>query len=282
VRHIDIEELLPHLPVDWEKRAKEALEEVRNAPPDKRSATVNKHARLWHELGNKLGLLSDNKCWYCESREIRSDNPVDHFRPKNRVDGCVGHDGYWWLAFDWHNYRFSCTYCNSRRKDRIGGTTGGKHDAFPILDEAKRVYSETDPISREDPELLDPTNRADPGCLWFEEDGRVVEKYNERQQPVLFRRACTSIELYHLNHVATKEVRKALFRKIRQLVDNGKVYFENWQAGNQAAQVGLDSVIGDLRELINKKTGFSAAARAMLLGLRDAEHPWIDGVITGA
>lgn len=282
MRHINLEELIPHLPADWEKRAKEALDEVRNSPPDKRSDTVNKHASLWRELGTKLSLLSNGKCWYCESREKRSDNPVDHFRPKNAVDGRPNHDGYWWLAFDWHNYRFSCTYCNSRRIDRVGGTSGGKQTSFPLLDEATRVYSEADNIVREDPELLDPTNVTDPGCLWFLEDGRVVEKYNQQRQPVLYRRAQTSIDLYHLNHIDSKEARKALFRKIRNLIDDGDIYFERWQAGNQAAKRGLERTVEELRQLTDKQEEYSAAARAMLLGFRDSDHPWVDGVIIGA
>jgi uncharacterized protein (TIGR02646 family) len=282
VRHINLEELLQYLPADWEQRAQQALDDVRNSPSGKRSIAVNRHARLWHELGDKLAVLSEGKCWYCESREKRSDNPVDHFRPKNRVDGCAGHEGYWWLAFDWHNYRFSCTYCNSRRKDKVGGTRGGKHDAFPILDETRRAYTEKDDIGREDVELLDPTNPADPGGLWYEEDGRVTEKYKQERQPVLFRRAHTSIELYHLNHVASKEARRELCRRIRRLIELGKVHFDDWQAGNRAAKVGLEGVVEELREFIDKKAEHSATARSMLLGLRHPDHPWIDGVIIGA
>src|SRR5262245_47312628 len=95
-------------PVDeWLQPARQALEQIQALKPENRHSEINRRRQLWADLKESLGRLSSKKCWYCESKEIRSDKHVDHFRPKNRVteNGCNGHPGYWWLAFEWRNFR---------------------------------------------------------------------------------------------------------------------------------------------------------------------------------
>ena len=154
--HIRLQDL--RLPPGWETRARTALDKIRQLPPAERADAINRRARIWRALTTALTELSEGKCWYCESRQIRSDKVVDHYRPKNAVIECPGHGGYWWLAFDWHNYRLSCGYCNSRHNDVAAGSKGGKHDHFPLLNPAARAYQESDDLGREEAELLDPTN----------------------------------------------------------------------------------------------------------------------------
>src|SRR6266496_5376859 len=125
MRHIEIDDLESRLSTKWKKDAEDALEDVQNAAVADRPAVIQKHAHVWAALRSHLKTLS-KKCWYCESLELRSDQPVDHFRPKGAVRGTKAASGYWWLAFDWKNYRLSCTFCNSRRVDVEGGTEGGK------------------------------------------------------------------------------------------------------------------------------------------------------------
>src|SRR5207248_877805 len=110
------------------------------------------------------------------------DKHVDHFRPKNSLskEDSPNHPGYWWLAFCLANYRYSCTFCNSRRTDSASGSAGGKGDRFPIRDEAKRCQSQTDPLIREEPALLDPTVPGDPLLLWFDQDGTARATYSEQ------------------------------------------------------------------------------------------------------
>ncbi|MCR2810651.1 MULTISPECIES: hypothetical protein [unclassified Microbacterium] len=148
-------------------------------------------------MSTELAKCSSNKCWYCETRVVRDDFYVEHYRPKGRVDSLPSHPGYWWLAFDSSNYRFACKYCNERRVDALGGTSGGKLDRFPIVDESDRAVGEGDDIGRESPVLLDPTVPTDPALLDFATDGRVVASSEE---PAPRRRAIESIEAYHLDH----------------------------------------------------------------------------------
>ena len=276
MRFIDIENLPPLLPEGWEERARKATEEVRASPPEQRAATVEKHAHLWRELSSALGHLSYGKCWYCEMRQCRSDKAVDHFRPKNRVFECRDHQGYWWLAFDWQNYRYSCTLCNSRRHDK-DGTSGGKHDHFPLLDEHARAFSASDDLSRESPELLDPTSALDATMLWFGDDGLAHPRCSEDRQPQ-FKRAQTSIDMYHLNHADIVEARKVLQREIRQLISQGNRLFDNSHSGNPEATKAHDTITKLLRDRMAAQQDLSMAARDLIRGLRDDLHSWIDGL----
>jgi len=188
VRYINIDELESRLPSGWEERAENALQQLRAFSPGKqRTQFIDNHSSLWVELKPLLEGLSYQKCWYSESRNVGSDNAVDHFRPKNRVaeikDGSV-QDGYWWLAFSWNNLRFSCTFCNSLRTHPATAEVGGKQDHFPLLDERKRVFSEGDDLSLEEPELLDPTSTSDTSMIWFSQDGNAVPKYSDDQSMV--------------------------------------------------------------------------------------------------
>jgi hypothetical protein len=172
LKYIDSTEIQEKLPEGWEDKAKEAYETVLAVSPEGRSGAINRFSHLWTQLKDILHSHFHGKCWYCEAIQERSDNAVDHFRPKNKVFECPKHGGYWWLAFKWLNYRYSCTFCNSRRLNK-DGVAGGKHDHFPLEEEQKRAYTPEDDLDAEQPLLLDPTCPADPGLLWFDEDGQA-------------------------------------------------------------------------------------------------------------
>src|SRR5215470_5179753 len=107
MRYIANREL--QLDAAWISDAADAKKAVRDAAPNQRSEVINAHQSVWKDLKEKLRTLSHGKCWYCESIDPRSDNAVDHYRPKGNVRGATPpHEGYWWLAFEWSNYRFSC------------------------------------------------------------------------------------------------------------------------------------------------------------------------------
>lgn len=152
MRYIDLSKLT--FPEGWIKIAKDAKTEANND-----IKKINKKSHVWSEIKSYLEKLSFDKCWYCECKQIRSDNAVDHFRPKGRVANTEPkHIGYTWLAFDYENYRYACTYCKSKRKNSDTDETEGKGDEFPLINESKRAYIESDNIKLEKPILLDPCN----------------------------------------------------------------------------------------------------------------------------
>ena len=279
MNHIDNSNLNNRLPPDWLQKALDALDNARNALPGQRKTVIDSKAEVWRELKETLAQISTGKCWYCESKDIRSDNAVDHFRPKGRVAEAENHPGYWWLAFEHTNFRYSCTYCNSRRKDRESGTTGGKHDHFPLLDEGKRVYTEDDKICTEQPVLLDPTSSLDPTLLWFEPDGRAVPRYDPNRAADFHKRAKASINLLNLNEVKLLTRRKDNHRALLRTVKDADFQFLAALNDNHTAQKALENAFCTIREAINPTTAHSASSRAMLSAYT-VDYPWLTNVLT--
>lgn len=272
MRFIDISNL--ELPEGWARKANTASSEVEIS--SNKSKYMDDNSDIWKDLKLNLAKLSFDKCWYCESKEIRSDNPVDHFRPKGNVKEST-HEGYWWLAFKYLNYRYSCTFCNSRRIDKEAGNTGGKGEYFPLLDESKRAMNKEGDIDLEHPLLLDPVKPEDPGILWFQEDGGVIPKYSEQERCNSYKRAKTSIELYHLDHTTLKDIRKNLANDIKELIKRGERFFKRLDEPNSDANESFGNVVKDLKDMIKEQSEFSAFSIAILKGRRDIS--WIDHVI---
>ena len=259
MRFIDLTKLA--VPAEKLRALQKAMCEVENLPPEERSKEINTRESVWQNLKDNLADYSDDKCWYCESIQSRSDNAVDHFRPKNAVRKCPGHDGYWWLAFDWHNYRYVCTFCNSRRHDDETDQTGGKWDYFPLIDENQRVYDRSGDIEHEDPCLLNPTRPSDPMLLWFDQTGEAVERYSEIQDRRRFQKARQSIELYHLNHHNIREKRQILYNEVSSLVRQADRHYARLISNSEGklSEDNFNDVVGKLIGMIRHKAEYSAA-----------------------
>lgn len=89
----------------------------------------------------------NGKCCYCERKRTRKrEMDVEHYRPKARATGEASHKGYWWLAYDWNNYLWSCKSCNQ----------GYKKNQFPLLPSGVRAKKEEDDLALEKPCLINP------------------------------------------------------------------------------------------------------------------------------
>jgi len=279
LRYIPDSEL--QLPEGWEERAQGAQEELFEAEAQNRSEIISGNSTIWRDIKEALGKLSNGKCWYCETKEIRSDRVVDHFRPKSRVAECHDHPGYWWLAFDASNYRYSCTFCNSLRKSEADEPAGGKGDHFPIVDENSRAFRPEDPLENELPYLLDPRNPGDPLLLTFQDDGRAVPRCDEVTAAVQHMRAKTSVKIYHLNHPDIKEARYLVCDEMGKLVEEGDRAFLRQEGPAAAALVGkesFDSIVRRIRLMVDDNAEYSRAARVILAAHRT--KPWIDSMVS--
>jgi uncharacterized protein (TIGR02646 family) len=261
------------LPEGWEERAREAKEAVRNG-----SKSINDQSSVWCALKDTLADKSNDKCWYCEIKQERSDNAVDHFRPKNRVaDTNPPHDGYWWLAFDPSNFRYSCTFCNSLRKNPDSGETEGKGDKFPLLDGSPRA-SNPGEEANENPVLLDPCNTADPGLLDFLDNGQPCARYPDHD--IRRQRAEQSIKLYHLDHPALIEQRKALAGKIKSWINKADRLFDRCDTGDPTIDQAFDGFLASLRDAISERAELSVFARKVIAGFRD--KVWVEQLLMTA
>lgn len=287
MRFINRDRVQARITDEWLAEAAAALDSVKDLPANDRKEAVKKKSAIWRDLKDILGEISNGKCWYCESREIRSHTPVDHYRPKSAVDGLPDHEGYWWLAFDWENYRFCCTYCNSALKDEEDeNVTHGKQDHFPIFDETRRARSSTDNWKQESPLLLDPWEVADTKLLYFDIKGKAVEKFPENINRLKYRKANTSIDVYNLNHSKIKNNRMVLYNRIKDLVEAGyrkRQLLADTQDLKPEIRHELDESIDEidqtLARLISEEAEYSSAARCYLMGLRRTNGEWLDELL---
>lgn len=72
----------------------------------------------WKEAKEQLKIESNGKCAYCECHtEVVAHGDVEHFRPKSH---------YWWLAYCYENYNYSCQLCNQTHKGNKFTIQGAK------------------------------------------------------------------------------------------------------------------------------------------------------------
>jgi hypothetical protein len=139
-------------PADWQAKAEELTGQLLAAKTDgERKAIIDKNEGVWREERVRDWLLSffNNKCWYTEAQEVVSAVHVDHYRPKGRVTDIEKkneRDGYWWLAFQWTNYRICGQLINTK-----------KSDVFPLNSAACATCDDPSSIRLEAPALIDPT-----------------------------------------------------------------------------------------------------------------------------
>jgi uncharacterized protein (TIGR02646 family) len=111
------------------------------------------------EVKKTLWEHHDHKCCYCErKRDLKRESDVEHFRPKAAVAEDKDHPGYWWLAYDWENYFFSCKLCNQAYKK----------EHFPLLPDGKRAYKTEDPLSDEKQVLIHPIDEEPAEFIGFD------------------------------------------------------------------------------------------------------------------
>jgi hypothetical protein len=139
LRFIEIP-LPPNLPANWPKIYLVRVGVVAGfATSATRSIYIRKHGS-WGLLKSWLAKASGSKCWYCETKSNRAPLDVDHFRPKLAVtvDGftLIGHDGYWWLAYEWSNFRLHASGATAPKKMMTQHCTA-KPMSFPFA--TKRI-----------------------------------------------------------------------------------------------------------------------------------------------
>ncbi|MGP5562324.1 hypothetical protein [Vreelandella alkaliphila] len=257
MRRIDLRKLNPT--PDWRTRAQNKQIEIDNQTKETKAASA-----IWSELKPQLKKLSHNKCWYCESREDRSDNAVDHFRPKSL---------YPWFALDYENFRFSCTFCNSIRKNPETGESEGKGDHFPLVSGARAV-SRTQ-RNTEKYLLIDPCKMADVSLLDFSDDGRPRPKHPNVQAKN--ERVLCSIRYYHLDHPDLNEARRQLALDIRDWVETGDALYPDFNTGRGSIDRAFETNLENIARSIASDAPFSVFAKKMVKGYQDRE--WIEDLL---
>lgn len=252
-----------HLPKRWLTIAAARIAAVGACPThDIRSTYIKKHTS-WGQLKKWLSQVSHYKCWYCEAKSNRAPFDVDHFRPKLgiTVDGVelAGHGGYYWLAYEWRNFRLSCQRCNRPEKDEAD-VLHGKANEFPVRDEAHRCTLPAALLTTEEPRLLDPCNEADCELLAHGIDGEV--------KPLALtgtwdnQRARYTIDRLGFNDWNTPETKKNSWRLLDDLIR---------LAGHQPA------VVAHLQEHLSTDHEYSSFFRSAIGTHRD--KAWVEALL---
>lgn len=286
MRFIRQEDVQVRLPIDWHDQVREAkrtvVAKVREAARRARGEgktggefraaawkavhrEINACDTVWVKTKKALAEVSFDKCWYCECKQERSDLQVDHFRPKGRVSGEKDHNGYWWLALDWENFRLACTYCNCVRKDFETDEMGGKGSKFPILTPPPRMRRPFDQQDRA--KLLDPVIREDVEKLTFTRNGLPKPASNDKNSED-WKRVQETIEVFHLRETRLKRAREELAIEIENDVKVAKACYERGEMGSFSTIA--DRLIGRIR--LDAK--YATFARLILGSHREQE--WIE------
>ena len=280
---INLEDLLPRIRQLVDKLDEAQAEVDKEADPDKRKELIKNYRQRWVDLRPHMAELSNNKCWYTESKNPGTDDDVDHYRPKNSVHveaGELPHGGYYWLAFKWWNYRLSCHRGNRRRENPDTGTTGGKGDYFPLVDPAKRVrtpITDQNELDKEEPLLLDPAKPRDPGVITFDPDGKVKIHPSRLSNPIDMRRFEASRTYYHLDWPAFKDRRIEIYNEVERVITRGLACAPLPTDPTTSRSREFDSVLRDLVACMNRNRDFSAAANAYVRSFRNVW--WVQEIV---
>ncbi|TCL06990.1 hypothetical protein EZJ58_5291 [Sodalis ligni] len=245
-------------PKDWLDKAAVLTEQLRNAPDNKaRVALIFAQRRLWRDkhLLDWLTNLHHRKCWYSEARESVSSYHVDHFRPKGRAAQLDGSErpGYWWLVFDWTNYRLCGQLLNVK-----------KRDVFPVTYENVANEGKPDSLNIEGHLLLDPLSE-DAWLVSFErnDDGECLAGPCPGLQGHDLMRVEATIDILGLNRLA------ALTRNRADVWDKCLARIQEYErAGSEPVMHTCNALRAvaakALVELCSEEAEFSSVAKACI------------------
>ncbi|NAS14421.1 hypothetical protein [Poritiphilus flavus] len=244
----------------------------------------------WNRLQPAMLRVSHNKCWYSEAPIGNGDFEVDHFRPKNKSKQKVDYtdpksksvthkqNGYWWLAYEWTNYRLTGALANKRRRDRLGGTdeVKGKGDYFPLNLVDGRVANDEEDTNCEMPILLDPIDPADVCLLTFDK-GLPIPATNDDEE---IDRVKQSIFYYHLDLDQLNRDRKIVWDDCVEQLKDAKNCIDN---SNTLAEkkTMMAKCFREIRKLADsERKPYTSTTKACLMVYSElSEFSWLKNLV---
>ncbi|HWB05570.1 MAG TPA: hypothetical protein VG796_21305 [Verrucomicrobiales bacterium] len=221
---------------------------------------IEKHKGFWGELRGWLEEFSLHKCWFSEAKNAASYWHVEHFRPKKSAKEPT-RQGYWWLAFDFKNYRLCGSAVNSP-----------KGAYFPLKEGTSASIGPLHNCDDEWNVLIDPTRKADVDLITFSEGGIAVPNSAD---PWGQHRAQVSIERYNLNtHSAFVRARANLWERCETFCNDlitrisERKEAESKGIFSKSTEIDIENLKQKIRQLTLPGEEFSGVARAYLL-----QHP---------
>lgn len=248
---------------------------------EERYQIIDENSKLWRDLKDELLELSKGKCWYSEAKQTVSFFDVDHFRPKNNVkkfqcdfETCNNSSGYWWLAFDWKNYRVAGEVSNRKKQDE-GGVCRGKQDYFPLLDGSPIAQRPGDDLETETYYLLDPTCYEDVCLIAFDETGKPYP--TAEKDSFEYHRARVTGFLLHLDFPPLVDQRIIIWNRCKRLINSYAYIMKNRDTSSPIVRRQISSIFSELREMVSEKAEFSSTAKGCL---QQSEFEWARRIVS--
>lgn len=269
----------------WEKEAKLHKKALENKEKKERSSYWKKN-NTWQHLYSALSEISGDKCWYTESKENSGEWQIDHFRPKGQSKDENGieilKNGYWWLSYDWRNFRLSGSLVNLLRKGRFeeGDKTLGKGNYFPLKN-SKVTRDQDMKCVGEKPLLLDPTNAGDVRLLSFDQDGMPYETYGSKDNEFKNMRALLTIKCYGLEHRSLVRGRARVWNTCSQIVEDCQNDIIMNIYDDELVDDAIEKCFIDLARLANKKQPHSIVVFNYIKSKScEEEFEWLKDALT--
>lgn len=250
----------------WLEKATELLIEMNESNSTaERNEIIDKNHRYWKLFKEHLKKISYNKCWYSETRNPYSHYHIDHFRPKKKVIEIdeSERDGYWWLSFDYNNFRLSGSVGNTKKSNFFAVKYNKVVEPGPLDDEG--YY------------LLDPCCKEDTILLNFSQDGRVIESSPENEEKWHFERAKYTIEKLDLNYPDLVEARLQKWQDVTILIKKvNKLNVDYNQQTTATKLAELNSAKNEIRRLLAPCSELTSTVRSCL---RASGQNWAYGIL---
>lgn len=241
---------------EWLKKAQVLSDALAAASThEDRCTIIDANSKVWGELKDWLLGFSQGKCWFSEARDVFSHQEVEHFRPKKQaknLDGSALNQGYWWLTFDWANFRV-CGNVGNRKKGSF----------FPLQDGSVAACCTNQCIDDEIPYLLDPCDPDDTDLLSFDMDGRALASDHCGNWDSL--RVNETINRLRLDFPPLEEERRRVWERCERLInecENLAVKFHEQPSATKRSRI--KGIRDELREMVDAASPLSSVAIACL------------------
>ncbi len=227
---------------------------------DGRHALIDANSGHWGQLKEWLLALSSGKCWFSEAKEIFSHYDVEHFRPKKVAKGLGSdvRDGYWWLAFDYMNFRVCGNVGNRKKGGWFPLQPGSQVSCYGHrCEEMEAAY------------FLDPIDIDDVKLLAFDEEGKAIPAPGT--SPWEQKRVVETVLRLKLNeHEALTEARRKVWVKVTNLINQYQTNKSRCGVGgNQVAREKAKSALKQVRLLTQPTAELSSVAKWCVLLRQD-------------
>lgn len=218
----------------WRNKSKEIFRKLAKFQSigdiSKRNKLIDGRDYHWTKIKKEIIQTTYNKCWFSEGTSEISHLTIEHFRPKKKVEivtpkygyieARTGNDNnsYWWLAFEYKNYRLCGPISNSY-----------KGNYFPLKIGSFVSKNPSHNLNNEEIVLLDPTIKADTELLTFNIVGDPFPSANEITDNYNYFRADLSIQIFGLKDELISNARKQKLADINILIDKIDEYYEKFK-----------------------------------------------------